>query len=82
MTHNVGEEITRLYLQIDRGCEFVQYNLYTPNVQGEIDVVAINFRENTVYLCEVAVHLITGLHTSKIVARILLKNSSPNLTKI
>jgi hypothetical protein len=60
-THNIGEEITGLYLQVERNCEFVQYNLYTPDVQGEIDVVAINFRDQIVYICEVAVHLVTGL---------------------
>ena len=61
MPHNVGEEIAGLYLQIERGCDFVQYNLYTPDVQGEIDVVAVNFTKRIVYVCEVAVHLVTGL---------------------
>lgn len=65
MSHNVGEEIVGLYLQVERGCDFVQYNLYTPDVQGEIDVVAINFRERTAYICEVATHLVTGLQYVK-----------------
>ena len=65
MSHNIGEEITGLYLQIERGCEFIQYNLYTPDVQGEIDVVAVNFRERVVYICEVAVHLVTGIQYVK-----------------
>jgi hypothetical protein len=65
MAQNVGEEIAGLYLQIDRGCDFVQYNLYTPDVQGEIDVVAVNFSKRVVYICEVAVHLITGLQYVK-----------------
>jgi hypothetical protein len=64
-SQNIGEEITGLYLQIERECEFVQYNLYTPDVQGEIDVVAIDFRNQIVYICEVAVHLITGLQYVK-----------------
>jgi hypothetical protein len=64
-SQNIGEEITGLYLQIERGCDFVQYNLYTPDVQGEIDVVAINFHDKIVYICEVAVHLITGLQYVK-----------------
>jgi Holliday junction resolvase-like predicted endonuclease len=50
MAHNVGEEIAGLYLQIERGCDFIQYNLYTPDVQGEIDVVAGNFTDRTVYM--------------------------------
>src|SRR5690606_32287892 len=49
------------YLQVIKGCDFVQYNLYTPGTQGEIDVIAINLKERIVYICEVAVHLVTGL---------------------
>jgi len=59
--HNVGEEIAGEYLRTQRNCEFVEYNLYTPDVQGEIDVVGISLADHTVYLCEVAVHLTTGL---------------------
>lgn len=65
MSHNVGEEIAGLYLQVNRGCDFVQYNLYTPDVQGEIDVVAVNFVDRVAYVCEVAVHLVTGLQYVK-----------------
>jgi Holliday junction resolvase-like predicted endonuclease len=64
-TQNIGEEIAGLYLQIERGCEFVEYNLYTPDEQGEIDVVAINMRQRIVYVCEVAIHLTTGLQYVK-----------------
>jgi hypothetical protein len=59
--HNIGEAIVGAYLQHIRECEFVQYNLHTPDVQGEIDVIGINIRKRTIYVCEVAVHLITGL---------------------
>jgi hypothetical protein len=62
---NVGEEIAGVYLQAIKGCDFVQYNLYTPDTQGEIDVVAINRKERVVYICEVAVHLVTGLQYVK-----------------
>jgi len=62
---NIGEEIVGTYLQYIRGCEFVQYNLYTPDVQGEIDVIGINIRERTICICEVAIHLITGLQYVK-----------------
>jgi Holliday junction resolvase-like predicted endonuclease len=64
-SQNIGEEIAGLYLQIERGCDFVQYNINTPDVQGEIDVIAINFREQVVYVCEVAIHLVTGLQYVK-----------------
>ena len=57
---NVGEELVAAYLQRIKGCEFTQQNLYT-DVQGEIDVVGINLAEKRVYICEVAIHLSTGL---------------------
>jgi len=59
--HNVGEEIAGEYLRVCKNCEFIEYNLYTPDVQGEIDVVGISLKDKKVYLCEVAVHLTTGL---------------------
>jgi Holliday junction resolvase-like predicted endonuclease len=74
-SQNIGEEITGLYLQIEQGCDFVQYNLYTPDVQGEIDVVAINFKKDIVYVCEVAVHLVTGL------SYVNVKNARPDTTE-
>lgn len=64
-SQNIGEEIAGLYLQLEHKCAFVQYNLYTPDVQGEIDVIAINFTDKIVYICEVAVHLVTGLRYVK-----------------
>jgi hypothetical protein len=61
-SQNVGEELVGAYLQAIEGCEFVSYNLHTPDTQGEIDVIALNRRTQTVYVCEVAVHLTTGLY--------------------
>ena len=61
MAHNVGEEIVGEYLQVIRGCEFVQYNVYTREAQGEIDVLGVSFARREVFVCEVAVHLTTGL---------------------
>ncbi len=62
---NVGEEIVAAYLQYVKHCEFIQQNLYTPDVQGEIDVVGINLKNKELYVCEVAVHLTTGLRYVK-----------------
>lgn len=62
---NPGEEIVGEYLKIILGCDFVEYNLYTPDIQGEIDVVGINAKDNIVYVCEVATHLVTGLQYVK-----------------
>ena len=60
-----GEEIVGEYLKYFLGCDFIEYNLYTPDVQGEIDVVGINPKNKIVYICEVATHLVTGLQYVK-----------------
>lgn len=62
---NPGEEVVGEYLKIILGCDFVEYNLYTPDTQGEIDVVGINSKDKKLYVCEVATHLITGLQYVK-----------------
>ncbi|MEJ8816228.1 hypothetical protein WKW77_34640 [Variovorax ureilyticus] len=62
---NVGEQLVSSYLRYIRKCDFIQTNLYTVDVQGEIDVVGINLREKKVYICEVAIHLTTGLQYVK-----------------
>ena len=66
-TMNIGEQICGEWLRHVVHCEFVQYNLKTPDVQGEIDVIGIRLAEPepTVYVCEVAIHLITGLQYVK-----------------
>ncbi|MBL0122078.1 MAG: hypothetical protein IPP88_04890 [Betaproteobacteria bacterium] len=45
--------------------EFVQQHLYTVEVQGEIDVVGISLAGPKLYVCEVAIHLSTGLQYTK-----------------
>ncbi len=62
---NTGEHLVGQYLQNIKGCDFVQYNLQTEFVQGEIDVVAINSNKKEIYICEVATHLETGLQYTK-----------------
>jgi hypothetical protein len=62
---NIGEEICGEWLRHMKGCDFVQYNVRTTAVQGEIDVVGINLEKHAVYACEVAVHLVTGLQYVK-----------------
>lgn len=62
---NVGEEICGEWLRHVGGCEFVQYNLKTTDVQGEIDVIGLNMKDHTVYACEVAIHLTTGLQYTR-----------------
>lgn len=62
---NVGEQLVASYLRYIRKCDFIQTNLYTVDAHGEIDVVGINLKEKRVYVCEVAVHLTTGLQYVK-----------------
>ena len=62
---NVGEQFVSSYLRYIRRCEFIQTNLYTVEAQGEIDVVGINLKDKHVYVCEVAIHLTTGLQYVK-----------------
>ena len=62
---NVGEELVTAYLEHKLKCEFVQQNLYTVEVQGEIDVVGISLVGPKLYVCEVAIHLSTGLQYTK-----------------
>ena len=61
---NVGEQLVSSYLRYVRECDFIQTNLYTDS-QGEIDVVGINLSQRKVYVCEVAIHLTTGLQYVK-----------------
>ena len=61
---NVGEQIVSSYLRYIRGCAFTETNLNTVESQGEIDVVGLNIVEQKVYICEVAIHLTTGLKYS------------------
>lgn len=56
MTYNIGEEIVGQYLRISRKCTFIDYNPYTVDVQGEIDVVGIDTINKHVFVCEVAIH--------------------------
>ena len=63
---NIGEELVSTYLEHIEGCNFIQQNVYTPDVQGEIDVVGIKLNDpKTIFICEVAIHLTTGLRYVK-----------------
>jgi len=58
---NVGEQFVASYLQAIRGCDFTQTNVRTLETQGEIDVLGVDLKARRAYVCEVAVHLTTGL---------------------
>ena len=72
---NVGEQLVASYLRYIRDCDFIQTNLYTIESQGEIDVVGLNIVEQQVYICEVAIHLTTGLQYVK-------NNQTDNVQKL
>lgn len=58
---NIGEILVADYLRYKEGCDFVDFNVSTTGIQGEIDVVGLNNKEKVVFICEVAVHLVSGL---------------------
>jgi hypothetical protein len=58
MAPDIGESLVGSYLRYVVGCEVVVYNTQTPNVQGELDVIALKqATPRTVWLCEVITHI-------------------------
>lgn len=64
MAKDIGEEIVGAWLRHVEECDFVQYNVPTRRKQGEVDVLGLNLKTQTVYLCEVATHT-QGLEYTK-----------------
>ena len=62
---NPGETLVGDYLRFVLECDFVDFNVYTKTVQGEIDVIGINNTTKHVYICEVVTHLATGMQYTK-----------------
>jgi hypothetical protein len=58
---DIGEYIVGAYLQLELDCDVVDYNIRPPGggLEGleELDVIGINFKSNTAYLCEVTTHI-------------------------
>jgi len=73
---DIGEFIVGAYLQIECGCEVVDYNVRPPGGGleglGELDVVGLNFSTDTIYFCEVTTH-VRGL---------LYKNNAETVARI
>lgn len=61
MLTDVGEYIVGAYLQLEEGCDFVDYNIRPPGGGleglGELDVVGLNFKTKTAFVCEVTTHI-------------------------
>lgn len=62
---NPGEQLVGDYLRYIKGCDFVDFNVYTKRTQGEIDVVGVNHANKEAFICEVVTHLTTGIQYVK-----------------
>jgi len=67
---DIGEYVVGAYLKIIRKCDFVDYNVRTPGggLEGlnELDVVGLDFKNETAYLCEVTTHIRGVLYKANI----------------
>ena len=61
MKTDVGEYLVGAYLKIIKECDFIGYNIrfHELGLKGlnELDVIGLNFKNKTAYLCEVTTHL-------------------------
>src|SRR5262249_48609330 len=62
---NPGERLVGDYLRYIKGCDFIDFNVYTKLVQGEIDVIGVSHANKEAYICEVVTHLTTGIQYVK-----------------
>jgi hypothetical protein len=67
---NPGERLVGDYLRYIKKCDFVDFNVYTTAVQGEIDVIGVAQAKKQAYICEVVTHLTTGI--------LYVKNARPD----
>ena len=80
MSTEMGEYVVGAYLKLEEGCDFVDFNVRPPGGGlkglGELDVVGLNFKTETAFLCEVTTH-VTGLlygSNSETVERVAAKH--------
>jgi len=61
MITDIGEYIVGAYLKLILKCDFIDYNVRPPGggLKGleELDVLGLDFKKNTAYLCEVTTHI-------------------------
>ncbi len=66
MLTDIGEYFVGAYLQLEEGCDFVDYNVRPAGggLKGleELDVVGLNFQTKTAYICEVTTHILGLLY--------------------
>ena len=61
MKTEMGEYVVGAYLKLIMECDFVEYNVRRPGGKlaglNELDVMGLNFKSKTAYLCEATTHL-------------------------
>ena len=61
MSVDIGEQLVGAYLKVIKECHFILYNVRPPGggYKGleEIDVIGLDLKQKTAYLCEVTTHL-------------------------
>lgn len=61
MLTDIGEYLVGAYLQLVEECDFVDYNVRPPGggIEGleELDVIGLQFKSRTAFLCEVTTHI-------------------------
>ncbi len=61
MITDVGEYIVGAYLKLILKCDFIDYNVRPPGggLKGlnELDVIGLDFKSQTAYICEVTTHI-------------------------
>ena len=69
MITDIGEYIVGAYLKLILKCDFIDYNVRPPGggLKGleELDVLGLDFKKNTAYLCEVTTHIRGVLYKNK-----------------
>jgi hypothetical protein len=79
MLTDVGEYVVGACLQLIEHCDFVDYNVRPPGGGleglGELDVVGLNFKTQSAYLCEVTTHIrgLLYVNNQETVARVAAK---------
>lgn len=83
MNTEMGEYIVGAFLKLVKGCDFIDYNVRRPGggLAGlnEIDVLGLDFKNTTVYLCEVTTHLDGLLYKDKMTTINTIKRKCDNL---
>ncbi|MCB5212196.1 hypothetical protein LHL18_01750 [Rheinheimera aquimaris] len=80
MITDIGEYIVGGCLQLLEGCDFVDYNVRVPggglDGLGELDVIGLNFKTQTAFICEVTTHIrgLLYINNKETVTRIIKKH--------